>query len=196
MSSGVPEKQSRGCKSRPSTEIHMKHKNTDATHADRKQDPNTVEPRSKQTGNDFPEWNEIWSYSRAEALADEVLIDVSELAREAGFRYPVALTATAWQDCVLVSSTDHVHDETGRLGDVLNVLRYVVRMNPGRSEVRFCVDIADENEHVTRVWLKCQCGFGDSPEPVLTVMVTVHGSVSSGRSVLLWRLASTASESD
>lgn len=99
----------------------------------------------------------------AEAIADGVLIDATKLAGEAGFRYPVALTAAAWHDCVAVASTDHVHDETGRLWDVLNVLRYVVKMNPDSSEIRFCVDVADENEHVTRVWLKCQCGFGDDP---------------------------------
>lgn len=149
----------------------MKHKNTHDTQANRTQDNSTVERPPEISHTDFTESDVIWSYSRAEAVADGVLIDVSELAREAGFRYPVALTSAAWHDCVAVASTDHVHDETGRLWDVLNVLRYVVKMNPDRSEIRFCVDVADENEHVTRVWLKCQCGFGDDPEPVLTVML-------------------------
>ena len=149
----------------------MKHKNIHATRENRTQDVNNVEPPPKKSVNDFPECNLIWSYSRAEAIADGVLIDATKLAGEAGFRYPVALTAAAWHDCVAVASTDHVHDETGRLWDVLNVLRYVVKMNPDSSEIRFCVDVADENEHVTRVWLKCHCGFGDDPEPVLTVML-------------------------
>ena len=35
----------------------------------------------------------VYSYSRAQALADGVLIDVSDTAREAGFRWPVS-TAT------------------------------------------------------------------------------------------------------
>ena len=56
-------------------------------------------------------------------------------------------------------------------GNAEAVLRYVVKMNPDSSEIRLCVDVADENEHVTRVWLKCQCGPGDDPEPVLTVML-------------------------
>ncbi|MCE9563538.1 MAG: hypothetical protein K8U57_15970 [Planctomycetes bacterium] len=34
----------------------------------------------------------IHSYTRANALADGVLVDVSETAREAGIRFPVALT--------------------------------------------------------------------------------------------------------
>ena len=42
----------------------------------------------------------IYAYTRAEAIADGVLIDVTETAKEVGFRLPVALTAAAWADCV------------------------------------------------------------------------------------------------
>ncbi|MDE2205458.1 MAG: hypothetical protein KGK12_02325, partial [Armatimonadetes bacterium] len=42
--------------------------------------------------------NVIYSYTRREALEDGVLIDVSKMAAEAGFRYPVALTAALWAD--------------------------------------------------------------------------------------------------
>ena len=44
----------------------------------------------------------IFSYTRAQAIADGVLIDVSELAKEAGFRFPVAVTAGVWAECVAV----------------------------------------------------------------------------------------------
>ncbi len=37
-------------------------------------------------------------YTRAQALDDGFLVDVSELAKEAGFRFPVALTRAAWAD--------------------------------------------------------------------------------------------------
>ena len=42
----------------------------------------------------------VASYSRAQAIEDGVLIDVTAMAREAGFKWPVALTHTAWCDCV------------------------------------------------------------------------------------------------
>jgi hypothetical protein len=35
-------------------------------------------------------------------LDPAVLIDVSVTAREAGFKYPVALTAAVWAECVAV----------------------------------------------------------------------------------------------
>ena len=44
----------------------------------------------------------IHRYSRADALRDGVLIDVSETAREAGIRWPVALTQATWECCVSV----------------------------------------------------------------------------------------------
>ena len=45
----------------------------------------------------------ISSYTRSEALADGVLVDVTETAREAGFVIPIALTRAAWDLCVALS---------------------------------------------------------------------------------------------
>jgi hypothetical protein len=45
-------------------------------------------------------------YTRSEALADGVLIDASAMAREAGFKWPVAITAAAWEDCVAWTESD------------------------------------------------------------------------------------------
>ena len=40
----------------------------------------------------------IDSYSRAQAIEDGTLIDVSEIANEAGFTIPVAVTQAVWHD--------------------------------------------------------------------------------------------------
>ena len=61
----------------------------------------------------------IHSYSRADALRDGVLIGVSAVAREAGIRYPVALTRAVWARCVAVPPGVPCQDEAGRLWDVL-----------------------------------------------------------------------------
>ena len=73
----------------------------------------------------------IHRYTRADALRDGVLIDVSATAREAGFKYPVALTAAAWVKCVAVPSGVLCQDEAGRLWDVLTMLRCAVRGQRG-----------------------------------------------------------------
>ena len=41
-----------------------------------------------------------WYLSRAQAIAEYSLIDVSEQAREGGISCPVALTSLTWDDCV------------------------------------------------------------------------------------------------
>jgi hypothetical protein len=67
----------------------------------------------------FEEADLIHSYTRADALRDGVLIDVSPTAREAGIRYPVAVTRAVWERCVAVPPGVTCQDEAGRLWDVL-----------------------------------------------------------------------------
>jgi hypothetical protein len=57
----------------------------------------------------------IHRYTRAEALRNGVLIDVSPVAREAGIRYPVALTRAVWQRCFAVPPCVQCQDEAGQL---------------------------------------------------------------------------------
>ncbi|NDC59885.1 MAG: hypothetical protein EBZ50_13900, partial [Alphaproteobacteria bacterium] len=45
-------------------------------------------------------------YTRAEAIDDGVLVDVSTQARAVGLRYPVAMTAAAFDRCVTWSAND------------------------------------------------------------------------------------------
>jgi hypothetical protein len=67
----------------------------------------------------FEEADLIHRYTRADALRDGVLIDVSPTAREAGIRYSVALTRAAWERWVRVPPGVACQDEAGRLWDVV-----------------------------------------------------------------------------
>ena len=73
----------------------------------------------------------ISTYTRADAIRDGVLVDVSETAREAGFRWPVAMTRGAYEDFVAWSAADSRRqtwqDESGRLWDVLTMARLAAR---------------------------------------------------------------------
>lgn len=42
----------------------------------------------------------VHAYTRAEAIEDGFLVDVTETAREAGFRVPVAVTRGVWAEAV------------------------------------------------------------------------------------------------
>jgi hypothetical protein len=115
----------------------------------------------------------IHRYTRAEAIADGVLIDVSAVAREAGIRYPVALTRAAWEKCVAVLPGVLCQDESGRLWDVLFLLACAARRGGSRPVLRFGVHVRNDNRERTPplVRLKAVCGPGDSGEPVVTVML-------------------------
>src|SRR5215813_517786 len=88
----------------------------------------------------------IYRYTRAQAIADGVLVDVSTAGREAGFEFPVALTRAAWERCVAVPAGVGCQDEVGRLWDVLTMLRFAVRASKGAAcGVRFGVCVRDDN---------------------------------------------------
>jgi hypothetical protein len=102
-----------------------------------------------------------------------VLIDVSAVARQAGIRYPVALTAAVWAKCVAVPPGVLWQDEAGRLWDVLWLLACAARGGGSGPEVRFGVHIRNDNRERTPplVRLKAVCGPGDNGGPVVTVML-------------------------
>ena len=115
----------------------------------------------------------IFTYTRAQAIADGVLIDVSKLAREAGFRYPVALTAGVWAECVTIPEGVSGQDETGRLWDILMMLGYAIARRKGDAErLDFALHVRNDNREgdPPLVHLYALCGPGDDAEPVITVM--------------------------
>jgi hypothetical protein len=118
----------------------------------------------------------IHSYTRAEALADGVLIDVTETAREAGFRIPVALTSTVWSDCVAWTDEDSARvvyqDEAGRLWDVLWMALVAARRQPEASRLTYemlRVQRDDTSPKPTKVRLVLDIGPGDNAEAVITI---------------------------
>ena len=117
--------------------------------------------------------NIIFAYTRAQAIADGVLVDVSEVAREAGYKIPVAVTAGVWAECVEVPRGVTGQDETGRLWDVLMMLRHAIAKSGEGNRVDFAVHVRKDNEECTPplVPLYAVCGPGDDAEPVITVML-------------------------
>ena len=116
-------------------------------------------------------WDMIYSYTRAQAIEDGVLADVSEPAKEAGFKLPVALTAAVWGLIEAIPQEfQGIQDTTGRLWDVLTMAAYAARANKDASLVFFKVDMPNTQGKRT-VDLKMICGPGDNAEPVLTIML-------------------------
>ncbi len=111
-------------------------------------------------------------YTRAQALEDGVLVDVTDWAREAGFKIPVAVTAGVWG--ILKPSKEleaEGQDVIGRAWDLFTILRHAIR-GSGGDEVHFAPLFTlkpGEGPQGVEMWAKC--GPGDNAEPVITVML-------------------------
>ena len=119
----------------------------------------------------------IFGYSRAQAIADGVLVDVSTMAREAGFTVPVAMTSAAWADFVEWSDQDssrQTHqDETGRLWDVLCMSHLAARRAQGGTVAvqLYRVPRGGKGRMPRKKTLHMNSGPGDAAELVVTLML-------------------------
>ncbi len=88
----------------------------------------------------------IYSYSRLQAIADGLQVDVSKVAAEAGIHFPVFVTRAvfdryvAWPPVNQPSAINHEHpalagqDEAGRLWDIIWMTRFaIIRMRSPRN---------------------------------------------------------------
>jgi D-tyrosyl-tRNA(Tyr) deacylase len=116
----------------------------------------------------FSDFHVIHSYTRAQALDDGVLVDVTEWAspREMmrGFTIPVAMTAAVWALCEAPEESGE--SARGRAHDVLWMASLAARRHGNNDRANFLVEIGGET---VALWL--QIGPGDSGEPVATIML-------------------------
>ena len=116
----------------------------------------------------------IYAYTRAQALADGVLVDVSDLAREAGFVFPVALTERFYHGYIVPTLALIAEGQSiaGRLWDLLTVLRWTIQTSKDDSYLPLSVlFVMSPGTPPVPIELVAVCGPGDSGEPVVTVML-------------------------
>lgn len=127
-------------------------------------------------------------YTRADAIRDGALIEVSDTAREAGIVWPVAMTAAAHSDTVVWTDEDEKRkgftgqDEAGRLWDVVNMTRFAMSgwarangadITPGTRIPVLLYRVPRDGRGLSprRVCLHAHVGPGDDGQPVLTLML-------------------------
>lgn len=130
--------------------------------------------------NPFADANIIFRYTRAQALEDGVLIDLTSWAKETGFRIPVACTAAVWNSFIVPppGTRELGQSERGRGHDLLWMLYVAIRKQSSMATDRVDFEVVflqAPNRHET-VSLKSTCGPGDNAEPVITIMLPVMES--------------------
>jgi hypothetical protein len=119
----------------------------------------------------------IYSYASAQALDDSVLVDVTHMAKETGFKIPVAVTHAVWEKYIIWADEDSqnqaIQDQEGRW-DVLWMLYLACRRNKDESSVSYELYVIPRDGHSKSpvlVELKSVLGGGDAGEPVITIML-------------------------
>jgi len=134
----------------------------------------------------------IYSYTRAQAIEDGVLVDLSDpsftfrpglpILKEAGIKFPVAMTSAAFARTVQDPDTDEPlppgQDVSGRLWDVLTVFKHYALRGGELIFFPVCVQnwtrtksnrLTDVKQEIVN--LKAVCGPGDTSAPVITIML-------------------------
>ncbi len=119
----------------------------------------------------FEDFEVVHSYSRKQAIEDGVLVDLSPIAREAGFRFPVAMTQAAWYECMEVPKGAIGQTAIARLHDVLWLLHCAIKREKSGDTIFFKVTIDNGDRGTVTHTLKSICHGGDDLEPVLTILL-------------------------
>jgi len=135
--------------------------------------------KSTDAGGFFEEYDVIHVYSRADAIEDGMLLDVTTVARDMGFRYPTAITHAAWHDCVAWSDAENerrgtAQDENHRLRHVLARLLIAIRTSGFKDEDRIFFNVVrvpcdGASKEAQALMLMSVCGPGDTAEHVITI---------------------------
>jgi len=127
----------------------------------------------------------ICGYSRAEAIADGELVDVSQFVTPCPFKYPVAMSRAAYFATIaaggifeLVTADEEKltlpggQDFAGRAWDVFTMLLAAIRAGGSTDTIYFSVLVdVKGNGRKEKVDLYSVCGPGDDAAPVLTIML-------------------------
>ena len=112
----------------------------------------------------------IYSYSRKDAIEDGDLVDVTSVAHEAGFRFPVAITRAVHEDIKNIPDSQSHQDYDGRLWDVLYMLMHNIKSSKEKvSTLHYELIMHTPGQEMYK--LKSVCGPGDDREPVITIML-------------------------
>src|ERR1044071_4623336 len=116
----------------------------------------------------------VYSYTRAQAVAGGVQVEVTKTAQEAGIRFPVFLTRTVYEAYVTVPPNVTGQDEAGRLWDIVWMTRFaIIRARPGVERLPVALYVRNDNRAAKLIKLIATCGplDIDDPQPAITVMM-------------------------
>ena len=116
----------------------------------------------------------IYSYTRAQAIADGFQVDVTKTAQEAGIRFPMFLTRAVGEAYVAVPPDVTGQDEAGRLWDIVWMTRFaIIRSRKDGDRIPVALYFSRDGRTSRLIKLVAVCGPMDidDPQPAITVMM-------------------------
>jgi len=123
--------------------------------------------------NNDESWNVVYSYSRAQAIADGVLVDVTEEAKAIGFKLHTVVTDHLFHGYVKPPAglDGEGQSVAGRLHDLMVLALFAARKVVNTDRVTFKVDFLMAPGRKETIEVIAHIGPGDRGEPVLTIML-------------------------
>ena len=116
----------------------------------------------------------IYAYSRSQAVADGVQVDVTKTAQEAGIKFPMFLTRAVFDAYVAVPPDVTGQDEAGRLWDLVWMARFAILRSHGHTDrLPVALYVRNDNHRAKLVKLIATCSALDidDSQPALTLMM-------------------------
>jgi hypothetical protein len=129
---------------------------------------------------DSPFGDVIYSYTRKQAVADGVQVEVTKTAQEAGIKFPMFLTRAVFDSFVAVPEGVSGQDEAGRLWDIVWMTRFAIQRSRGHTKagaactrLPVALYVRNDNRAPRLVKLVATCGALDidDPQPAISVML-------------------------
>ena len=124
--------------------------------------------------NESPFGEVIYAYTRQQAIADGVQIDVTKTAQEAGIKFPVFITRGVFETYVAVPEGVTGQDEAGRLWDVIWMTRFAILRSHGHNDrLPVALYVRNDNRAAKLIKLIATCGAldMDDPQPAITILL-------------------------
>ena len=122
----------------------------------------------------YSDFDVIYTYTRKQAIADGVQVDVSTVAQEAGIKYPMFLTRAVFDTYVAVPEGVTGQDEAGRTWDLVWMTRFgILRARTGVDRIPVALYVRNDDRAARLVKLIATCGplDVDDPQPSITLMM-------------------------
>ena len=119
----------------------------------------------------------IYAYTRSQAVADGVQVEVTKTAQEAGIKFPVFLTRAVFDAYVAVPPNVTGQDEAGRLWDIIWMTKFaIMRAHSGTDRIPVALYVRNDNRAARLVKLIATCGplDIDDPQPAITIMLSLY----------------------